>query len=414
MMPVCSRARCLLPVLMATSPFAPTHPAEIPEGQDSTCQREAVRSVVVAVEIEIGDREPPCRIEFHDTAIKLEAVADASRPDPGRTVVVDSRGRFISTNAPGWEGVISVWDPQGRYLSSFGGEGDGSAGFSRRGILNLMIDARDNVHVRDGSPGWWVFSAEHELIRRVPADVMGGLFGKTVILDNGSALASDGVLFEPTHHFRVADSTGALASTFGPVGNGSSSGREMREITYAGGDTFWAGPGERGAEAYVLEEWGTDGELLRTLRRKVPWWQWRGERRISTTVRRLHITRDGLLYVLVRRPTDEYVRQYARTEERGEVPDRSAAESMAGLVDFVLEVIDSRSGRLLASEVYPQPQVGDIVPSGLFRGSLMGYRHRVGDDGLAFVEFVTVELVSRRGGETEKRFPVGGNGWRVP
>ncbi len=98
---------------------------------------------------------------------------------------------------------------------------------------------------------------------------------------------------------------------------------------------------------------------------------------------------------LVRRPTDEYVRLYASTEEREDAPGRSATDSMANSVDFVLEVIDTRSGELLASEVYAQPQVRDIVPSGLFRGSLTGYRHKEGDDGLAFVEVVTVELVPR-------------------
>ena len=394
MMPTSCSVRYLLLVLIAVSPIAPVGPGEIGEGQAAPCPRKAAHTFAAGSVTEISDGEPPCRIEFRDTGIRLQAVADGSRPDPGRTVVVDSHGRFISANARGWGGVISVWDAQGRYLSSFGREGDGSGEFSRRGFLNLMIDARDNVHIRDGSPSWSVFSPEHEFTRRVPAHVMGGLFGRTVILDSGSALASDGVLSERAYHFRVADSTGALAGTFGPVGNGSS-GTEMREITYAGGDTFWAGPGERGAKAYVLEEWGTDGELRRTLRREVAWWQWRGETPISTTVRQLHIARDGLLYVLVRRPNDEYVRQYANTETREEVLAAPATDSMANLVDFVLEVIDTRSGELLASEVYPQPQVGDIIPRHFFRGSLMGYRHKVGDDDLPIVEIVTVELVPR-------------------
>lgn len=386
-------------VLIVGTLLAPVYREKSVEGQTARCPRQAARTFVPGSVTDIADAEPPCRIEFRESGIRLEAVADGSRPDPGRTIVVDSRGRFISANARGWEGVISVWDTRGRYLASFGGEGDETGGFSRRGVLNLMIDGQDNVHIRDGSPSWWVFSPEHRFVRRAPAQAMGGLFGRTVVLDNGWAVASDGVLSEPSYHFRMVDSTGALSGAFGPVGNGAS-GRAMRLITYAGGSTFWAGPGERDAEAYVLEEWGIDRKLRRTLRRRVPWWQWRGETLTSPTVRRLHITRDGLLYILVRRPTKEYVRQYANRESREEIlGEGPATDSNADLVDFVLEVVDTKSGQLLASEVYPQSQVGDILPRDLFRGSLMGYRHGVGDDGLAIVEIMTVELVRSREGK---------------
>ena len=260
-------------------------PVEDRNGRLAPCPRNPGHTFAAGSVTEISDGEPPCRIEFRDTGIRLQAVADGSRPDPGRTLVVDSDGRFISANARGWPTVISVWDARGRYLSSFGGEGEGPGEFlARYGMLNLLIDDRGRLHIRDGSPGWSLFSPEHEFIRRVPANVMGGLTGSTVILDGGSALASDGILSNQSHYFRVTDSTGALERTFGPVGDGAA-GRERRPITYVGGDTFWAGPGLRGAEAYVLEEWGIDGGLRRTFRRDVSWWQWRGEVTPSTKVR---------------------------------------------------------------------------------------------------------------------------------
>ena len=43
-----------------------------------------------------------------------------------------------------------------------------------------------------------------------------------------------------------------------------------------GGDAFWAAPLEDGSEAYILEEWGIDGTLRRTLRRQVSWLEWLG------------------------------------------------------------------------------------------------------------------------------------------
>ena len=207
-------------------------------------------------------------------------------------------------------------------------------------------------------------------------------------------MAGDGVLSNRLHYFRVTDSTGALERAFGPVGEGAA-GRDWRRIAYSGGDTFWAGPGLRNAEAYVLEKWGIEGELRRTLRRDVSWWQWRGEVETSTQVHRLHVARNELLYVLAWRPTDEYLREYERTRAGGERLLADAAESLDEMAEHVLEVIDTRSGELLASEVFSQAEVDEIVPRSLFRGSPVGYRYRVGDDGLPYVEIVTVELVRR-------------------
>lgn len=372
----------------------------VADGQVSSCPRKAARFVAAGSVTDIADAEPPCRIEFRTTGIRLEAVGDGARPDPGRTVLVDSDGRFISANAVGWAGVISVWNTRGEYLHSFGRVGEGPGEFSARGMMSLYIDGRDRLHVRDGSPRWSVFTVEHEFIRRVPANVMGGLTGTTVILDDGSAV--NGMKdYGQVRQFRLVDSTGALQRTFGPVGG--ERGYRRRDITYAGGDTFWAGPPDDGSPEYVLEEWGIDGELRRTLRRSASWWRSSEEDRTSTGVFRLHIASNGLLYVVVWRPTDEYGREIERLErglERvgGELMYTPEAWSERDrlrdeLTEYVVEVIDTRSGELLASEVFRLSQAQEIIPSAFFRGSLRGYRYQVGDDGLPFVEIVTLELV---------------------
>lgn len=374
---------------------------EVDDGAGQDCPRKAERSVPVGSVTEIADGEPPCRIEFLATGVRLEAVADGSRPDPGRSVLVHSDGRFISANAVGWDGVISVWDSRGEYVRSFGRVGEGPGEFSARGMMNLIIDGRDRLHVRDGAPRWSVFTPEHEFIRRVPANVMGGLIGTTVILDDGSAVngMSD---YGRVRQFRVVDSTGTLQHAFGPVGGEREASR--RNITYAGGDTFWAGP-PGPSDAYVLEEWGTDGELRQTLRRSVSWWREREEGRAPTGVVRLHVASNGLLYVLVWRPTDEYDREIERLErglervggERMWTPEAMSERSRLGdaLTENVVEVIDTRTGELLASEVFTQSRAREIVPRAFFRGSLRGYRYLVGEDGLPFVEIVTLELVAR-------------------
>ncbi len=313
------------------------------------------------------------------------------------TVVVDSNGRFFTANAPGWSAMISVWDSRGRYLSRFGGEGDGPGELRARGALDLLIDDRDNIHVRDGSFRWSVFSPEQRFLRRVGSRMMGGLTWTTVILDDGSALASDG-LESPGHYFRVADSTGALVRSFGPIGDGSS-GRGERPISHAGGDTFWAGPGQEDADAYVLEEWGIDGTLRRTLRRDVSWYRWDGPSEHAPRVTQLHVARGGLLYVVVWRPTDEYVEEHERARRGRRQIDirelREEQERMDEMTELVLEVIDTRSGRLLASDTHRTSEMRDILPLGLFRGSLQGYRYKESEGGLPFVEVVTVKLVVR-------------------
>lgn len=370
------------------------------------CPRQPQRAFQAGSVIEIKDRRPPCQIEFRETGIRLEAVADGSRPDPGQTLLVDSNGRFISANAPGWGAVISLWDSRGTYLSSFGREGEGPGELSGRGALSLFMDGRDNLHVRHGFSGWSVFSPRQEFVGSLPRNKVGGGTWTTVILDDGSVLDSEGRGPDSEHFFRMTDSTGSVTRTFGPVVDGSS-GRGPRRISHAGGDTFWAGPGEDGADAYVLEEWGVDGTLRRTLRRDVSWYRWRGNRDVSPQVVQLQITHSGLLYVLVFRPTEEYVEEYekARRGERHGIGVDPAdmeeeEERMDALMELVIEVIDTRSGELLASDVYGASEARGIVPWGLFRGSLRGYRYREGVGGLPFVEIVRVELVARQeGGE---------------
>lgn len=361
------------------------------------CPRMPERSFPFGSVTDIKDRTPPCRIEFRETGIRLDAVVDGSRPDPGPTVVVDSNGRFYSTNAPGWRAVITLWDSRGRYLSSFGGEGGGPGEFSARGALSLFVGGRDNLHVRHGFRGWSVFSPRQEFVGNLSGHDMGGGDWTTVILDDGSVLdggARDG------RPFRITGSTGSRTRTFGPAGHGST-GRGVRRISHAGGDAFWAGPAEEGGNSYVLEEWGIDGTLRRTLRRDVSWYRWRGHGETSTRVGMVHIAQGGLLYTVVFRPTDEYVEEYEKTR-RGEKHGaranprevRELEERMDALMEVVVEVIDTRSGELLASDVYRWPEARDIIPRDLFRGSLRGYRYKEGEGGLPFVEIVAVDLVA--------------------
>jgi len=151
------------------------------------CPRGNPVDVEVGAVIRIGDIEAPCRIEFHESEVVLRGDPNGERPDPGRSIVQDSRGRFYSTNASGFPSVISIWDTDGTYLSSFGAVGDGPGELSGRGGLTIFMDRLDRLHVRDGGPRWTVFGNDQSFIRSVSASAMGGMTGRTIILDDGGA-----------------------------------------------------------------------------------------------------------------------------------------------------------------------------------------------------------------------------------
>ena len=59
-----------------------------PRGPGRVFERGAVEDVT---------NDPPCRLVFRPTGVRLAALGDGSRPDPGQLVVKDSCGRYYST-----------------------------------------------------------------------------------------------------------------------------------------------------------------------------------------------------------------------------------------------------------------------------------------------------------------------------
>lgn len=358
---------------------------------EAPCPRKAPQSFDPGSVTVIEDDKPPCHIVFRPTGIQLRAVPDGSRPDPGSMVVRDSRGRLYTANAPGWEAVISVWDSRGEYVTSFGRPGEGPGELSGR--LNIFIDGRDRLHVRDNSLGWSVFSTGHEFLWRVSANVMQGLVRTTVILDNGMALTSNDGYADRTRHFHLVDSAGALYRTFEPVGDElSRSGVSLwRTLAYGGGDTFWAGPALGDPRGYLIEEWGIDGRLRRAIRRDASWFDPRDEER-RVAVEHLHIDESGLLYVVVVRATESFSEAIETARRQGQ---RLTREERSALTEAVVEMIDTRTGELLASEVYPVSEARESIPTQLFRGLKQGAVYSEGPDGFPFVNIVSVELEAR-------------------
>lgn len=365
--------------------------AQTAEGRP--CPRKDPRSFSPAVVTVIEGEKPPCRFAFRPTGVQLNAVPDGSRPDPGSMVVRDSNGRFYTANARGWGGVISVWDARGEYVTSVGRAGEGPGELTDRGGLNIFIDGDDRLHVRDGGFNWSVFSPEHEFLRRVPAHVMEGFQRTTVILDNGMALTSNDGYDDRTRYFRLVDTTGTILRTFGPVGETISQSRNSlrRTLAYGGDDTFWVGPAQGDPRGYLLEAWRIDGTLRRAFLRDVPWFDSQDEEG-RVAVEHLHIDDSGLLYVMVIRATEDFAEVVTKARNEGR---RLTREERSAVTEAVVEMIDTRTGELLASEVYPVSEARSAIPTQLFRGGKQGAVYKEGPDGLPLVDIVAVELEAR-------------------
>jgi len=111
------------------------------------------------------------------------------------------------------------------------------------------------------------------------------------------------------------------------------------------------------ANAYVLELLGADGKVHQRIERRVPWfpadsgaraWGWadRPPPRIHAVI----VGSDGLLWVLIRRGHRDWTPTAPAPRPTGPVEARRLmANNLAEVFEGVLEVLDPRDGRLVAS-----------------------------------------------------------------
>ena len=252
----------LMAVAIAASPWVAD------DHRGTPCSRGPARSFEEGSITDVKGK-PPCRLVLRKTGVRLDAVADGSRLDPGMTIVKDGRGRYYSANAEGWPATIGVWHMDGRFLASFGKEGEGP-GELGGGVLDLYMGSGDTLHIWSFSH-WSVFSPERAFVRQVPSRLMGGGREMTALLDDGRVLSGDGYDAVGRTYFRLVNPDGSLDRTFGAKKRGHSS---SRAVAYSGGGTFWAGPPQEEAAGHILlEEWSVSGTMLRSLRHRASWFK---------------------------------------------------------------------------------------------------------------------------------------------
>lgn len=392
--PVDGARTALLQFVVALAPLlvAQTQP---PKARGEKCVRPPAKAWAVGEVWEVPDKAPPCIARFVPTGVEL--VPDGRRVERIMALIArDVRGRYFTSDG---RGQLAVWDSSGRWRSSFGRRGGGPGEFPT-GALRAVPLPDGSVYVFDNAFRWTRFDSTLTVARSVQ-----GTFGLSVreslVYPGGRLLDAtggdtDGYAFHLTEPFR---STGAgrpaVVRRFGL--------REQREralhrsekarlVTTADTGSFWAGPPKAAGRGYELQLWRLDGTLLRTLRREVPWYPAGGDRAAAvptaTTpppyeIESIVALPDDLLAVALLLPR-------AKGWDSRIRPDSLERDQ---LWDIRLEVLDTRSGTVLASIgplVYSQAVLQ--LPNSFFDGTRLGFRFIEREDGEMVTRIVELQL----------------------
>jgi hypothetical protein len=302
-----------------------------------------------------------------------------------------------------------VWTPGGQFARVFGREGSGP-GELARGAKYIGFGPGGNLHIADNNRRWSIFSPAFDFIRNLPATATGtGLSNAGFFTSDGLFVGSGGNVARTGNSFAVfdfsqtqTDGSPRLVRAFG-----TSAARRARPVAPSIGTNFWAGPPESGEDGYVFELWRTDGTLLRTIRRDVPWFTKRtavapsaprphseGPRDPTVPPPEFEIVHDdgtGILFVLVMMPNP------SKWRDLNDVTDRTRRRAMQNeMIDIYFEAIDGNSGVILASWGPQHPEAAlKVLPSGLFAGSRSGYRREENADGFGIMRIVELRLVGQ-------------------
>jgi hypothetical protein len=291
--------------------------------------------------------DPPCDMRAV-SAITLEHSPDGTRPDPGSPGIVRMHDGSILTAARGRTdlGVIIQWTPRGDYVRSFGRFGDGPGEFSSEMALELYRGPGDSIHVND-KRRITVLDPSLRYVRQIEAPRI-GWEGKALIVTESGAYVygGQGERTKRGYWFHVYSSDGAELRSFGTMSGPMASAGHMpaRTLAYGGGRSFWAAPPDESPTGYLLEEWTTDGELLRVLKREADWLGAADPTdRLSLPAYRIQLDEGGLLWVIVLLKSPK-----APQLAPGQRPPGGYFEDA---VEMRIDVIDPTSATLLASAV---------------------------------------------------------------
>lgn len=264
-------------------------------------------------------------------------------------VAQDHRGRFYTASP--WDALpIAVYDPDGRFLRSIGRAGPGPGEFSY--VSAVVVDKADSVHA---------FGLRYDLFRP------DGRLGRSkVVLEgarvwNAFLVGDSAILVQampqtpalagiPLH---LVDRNGGLRRSFGLMPDEPvrvNFWTRWRPTTVSPRGEVWLGMVNR----YRLELWSLSGQRLRVLERKTSWFEpWQNHSgdvardRPPPRLLSLRADADGLLWVLIQIADANYKPLYPPDGREHPMYD---VRDEARISDTVLEVIDPRTARVIATQ----------------------------------------------------------------
>jgi hypothetical protein len=185
-------------------------------------------------------------------------------------------------------------------------------------------------------------------------------------------IVNAGVVQDPNHVFNVVSKPGEVLGAFGAGVKGLSRlGRPAPAATgvaYGGGIHLWIG----GGTEYEVVQWTVDGDVVRRIRRNPSWFRDAVSRANDSIPRPLArpsvVDSTGLLLVGIQVWRPDAAKSVV-TQRRVELPRWS---NQYGLI---FEVIDTRSGRLMASRAI-DPAAFSSPPTRIARTNLLADRSR--------------------------------------
>lgn len=279
---------------------------------------------------------------------------------PGEELLVCSTDAMLAATRAGdrfylgptcTPGQVAVLDGAGVPTGVVGSAGGGPG--ELQPVATIFVDADDRLHVFQFGLRHTVFDRDGVEVFRSDAlniPIWATFPGDGISIRNFRRRSAEAA-GQPLH--RVDDATDEVLLSFGAAEEepDPDDGRTLfRSLAPGEGDTIWSA---RHSE-YVLEEWSSSGERLRTIRRDPEWWVPHTDSR-GSNVWDISL-RDGLLWTLaiVATPTDE------PPSDLMQDPD------LADYLDTVIEVLDPETGALVAQlrrdEMFIR-WVGDLVYS---------------------------------------------------
>lgn len=299
----------------------------------------------------------------------------------GAQVVRDSRGWYYANRLMN-PATIAVFDGNGRLRHTFGNRGGGPGELD--GAERLFVSPGDSLFVVDRSNQVTVFSPDHRFIRsfRPRVSIVGMAFAPDgrLVISNYEPLSLPALVLTG----RDGQSPTALGSR--------SSERDERPRLLAHGDSgaVWAAFRDR----YRIELLDVPGGWRRTIERRLPWFGPEPDRRRETAARGAirdyaYNPHTGTLSVLLSRTRQDFKPPAAGPAGGEGRPVRLSAEQLRARFDLFLEVLDARSGQLLAAG-----DLGDRIVGGFISPTeIYGFEER--EDGTVTIGTWEISLSNR-------------------